>query len=180
MSADCSVPAPDSGKLLQTLRVEMRRRWEEESLSRAKKCVAMLSEEEIWHRFNDNALSAGNILLHLRGNIRQWVVCGLGGEPDDRNRDAEFEANRTAKKEGLVGGLEGTVREALEVVDRLRPEQVLASVAVQGFQESGLSILIHVTEHFSYHVGELTYITKLLKNADTRYYNSNQLRSRNG
>lgn len=165
--------------MLRVLQREMRRRWEEESLERAKKCVAMLSEDEIWHRFNENALTAGNILLHLRGNIRQWVVCGLGGKPDDRHRDGEFAANRSAKKAELLAGLEETVREALAVVDRLTPEQILAPVAVQGFQETGLSVLVHVTEHFSYHVGELTYITKLLKNADTRYYDSAKLRAKN-
>lgn len=170
----------DPSSILLALRKEMRRRWQEESLARAKKCVAMLSEEEIWHRFNEHTLTAGNILLHLRGNIRQWVVCGLGGKPDDRERDREFSADRTASKAQLLQGLEDVVGEALEVLDRLRPEQVLATVPVQGFQETGLSILVHVTEHFSYHVGELTYIAKLLKNADTRYYDSGRLRAHNG
>lgn len=180
MSVPATFPNAFPEQMLHALRREMRRRWEEESLARAKKCVSMLSEEEIWHRFNKNTLTAGNILLHLQGNIRQWVIGGLGGKPDERQRDAEFAADRSAKKSELLAGLEATVREALAVVDALSPERLTKTVSVQGFRETGISILIHVTEHFSYHVGELTYIAKLIKDADTRYYDSSQLRSRNG
>lgn len=162
------------------LRKEMRRRWVDESLSRLKKCVDQLSEDEIWHRFNENTLTVGNILLHLRGNITQWVISGIGGAPDRRSRDQEFAAAaRSASKRDLLFGLESAILESVKIVEQVREEALLQRLQIQGMKETGLSALIHVTEHLSYHTGEVTYITKLLKNIDTKYYDSKKLLTKN-
>ena len=154
---------------------EVKRRLFEESIPRLKKCLDQLTEEEVWQRPNKHSNSMGNLVLHLEGNIRQWVLSGLAKEPDVRKRQAEFEEQGPIPKAKLLAGLEKTMEEVGEALDRIQPEDLMTQHEVQVFHESGLSILIHVVEHFSYHVGQLTYYVKALKNVDMDYYRGMEL-----
>ena len=154
----------------QALVKECRRRLFDESLPRIKKCLARLSEEEIWYRPNENTVSVGNLVLHLCGNLRQWIISGLGGFEDSRDRPLEFSEVGPISTEELFERLEGTMKEAGIVLDGLETETLLEDRRVQGFDETGLSILIHVVEHFSYHTGQITYHVKSRKNIDLGYY----------
>ncbi|MDX2282628.1 MAG: DinB family protein [Bacteroidia bacterium] len=161
---------PDHPLWFRLLLDETRRRLLEESIPRTRRCLGLLSDAELWHRPNANSNSAGNLILHLCGNARQWIVSTLGGEPDLRRRQAEFDERGPVPRgelEALLSRLDTDLRRTLDV---LTPEQVLARHSVQVFEESGMAILIHVVEHFSYHVGQLTYLTKALKDLDTGYY----------
>ena len=150
---------------------QVRIRLFEEGIPRIKKCLAQLSEEEIWHRPNDNLVSIGNLVLHLSGNVRQWIVSGLGGRKDIRVRDVEFETTKSISNEKLLGDLEKVMAEVEEVLNEISPEDLLKSRKVQGiFEETGLSILVHVVEHFSYHVGQISRDTKRIRNMDLKYY----------
>ncbi len=149
---------------------EVKRRLIDEGKSRLTTCLNMLTEEEIWHRPNANSNSVGNLVLHLCGNVRQWLVSGLGGAPDTRRRQLEFDEKGPIPTETLLNLLDSTLCEADEVLDRLSDEQLLKPVTIQGFEENGISVLVHVVEHFSYHVGQVTYFVKLTKNRQTNYY----------
>jgi uncharacterized damage-inducible protein DinB len=149
---------------------EVKRRLFDESLPRLQKCLAELSEEEVWQRPNAHSNSVGNLMLHLNGNIRQWILSGLAGEEDIRQRAKEFEEQGPIPKENLRADLEATMKQVEEALDKVRPEDLLEPHDVQVFRESGLSILVHVVEHFSYHVGQITYYVKMVKNIDTNYY----------
>lgn len=161
--------------LHRTLIAEVKRRIITESVPRIKKCLAQLSEEEIWHRPNENVVSVGNLVLHLMGNLRQWVLSGLGGQPDHRQRDREFEQTEPVPTPNLVRQLDTLMREVEDVLDRLTPEDLITVRPVQAYEESGLAILMHVTEHFSYHTGQITYAVKTRKNVDLQYYGEQDL-----
>ena len=150
---------------------QVRIRLYEEGVPRIKKCLAQLSNEEIWHRPNENLVSVGNLVLHLCGNVRQWIVAGLGGRADTRNRSFEFDTMNPLPSEELILKLEGVMQEVEEVLIELTPDDLLKIRTVQNlFTENGVSILVHVIEHFSYHVGQITWYTKLVKNIDIGYY----------
>ena len=137
---------------------------------RMKTCVGSLTTEQIWWRPNDASNSIGNLLLHLSGNVRQWIVSTLGREEDQRNRPAEFAAREGATASELVDGLGATLDEAASVLDRLTAEDLLATYDVQGYRESGVYIVEHVVEHFGIHFGQIVYITKLLSAKDLGFY----------
>jgi uncharacterized damage-inducible protein DinB len=149
---------------------ESKRRLIDESVPRIKKCLDKLNEEEIWRRPNVETVSVGNLVLHLCGNVRQWICTGLGGEPDHRERSAEFSEPGPIPKELLLAKLDETMRDAERAMDAADPASLLDMRPVQGFEESGLSILVHVVEHFSYHTGQITYAVKANKAIDFGYY----------
>ncbi len=154
----------------QLLLAEVRRRLFEESFARLRKCLDLLDETEIWWRPNAHTNSAGNLTLHLCGNARQWICSGLGKQPDQRQRHSEFEGQHALSRKDLLDLLDQLEKDLDDVLEMLTPEDVLATHPVQTFEETGMSILMHVVEHFSYHVGQITLLTKWLKDTDTGYY----------
>lgn len=150
---------------------EVKRRIIGESVPRIKKCLSKLSAEEIWRRPNRETVSVGNLVLHLCGNVSQWVLSGLGNVPDTRERDSEFtETGENIPAGELIKKMEDLMQKVTLVLDNLSPDDLLETRNVQGFQETGMAILIHVTEHFSYHTGQITYYVKASKNVDMNYY----------
>ena len=154
---------------------EIQRRLIDESLPRIKKCLDKLSNEEVWRRPNSNTVSIGNLILHLNGNVRQWVLSTLGGKEDDRVRQSEFDEEGPVDRVIMIQNLEETLAAVQTILDNLTSEQLTATYLVQGFEENGISILVHVTEHFSYHVGQITYSTKSMKDTDMGYYEGQDL-----
>ncbi|MFQ5865010.1 MAG: DinB family protein [bacterium] len=154
----------------QALVAECERRLFDESLPRLKKCLSVLTQDEIWFRPNSETVSVGNLVLHLCGNVRQWIISGLGGVPDIRERSKEFSQSGPIPVNELLERLEETTQEVRYVLQRLDPVTLLDKRLVQGFEESGLSILVHVVEHFSYHVGQIVYFVKSKKALDLEFY----------
>lgn len=158
---------------------ECRRRLLQESIPRIRKCLEQLSEEEIWLRPNAELVSVGNLVLHLCGNVRQWLVSALGGKPDERQRDAEFSEKGPLPTSRLLDMLRTLEREITETLNRLDKDDLTRDYVVQGFEESGVSILVHVMEHFSYHVGQIAYFTKLRKETQLHFYRGLDLSKKN-
>ncbi len=158
---------------------ESRRHLLEEFWPRLHKAVPELSEAELWHRVNPQTNSVGNLLLHLNGNVRQWVISGLGGARDSRERSKEFAEDGSYPSSDLLARLEQTLREAAEVIEGLDPDRLLETRRVQGYDVHGVRILVHVVEHFSYHVGQITHMVKALKNIDLGYYAGHDLQRHN-
>lgn len=172
--------APDAAAFGRALVAETKRRLFKDSMPRIRKCLAQLSEEEIWHRPNAEVVSVGNLILHLCGNVRQNIVSGLGGAPDDRVRAREFSEPGPLPAADLLARLDRLMADVDQALDRLDPASLLEIRRVQGFEESGLSILVHVIEHFSYHVGQMTYYVKSKKAIDLGYYAGMDLDAKNG
>jgi uncharacterized damage-inducible protein DinB len=149
---------------------EVDKRLLEESLPRILECLDKLSNDQIWWRPNETSNSIGNLVLHLCGNVRQWIGTGLGNLPDHRKRQTEFDERRLITKENLVRELLSTMMMAREIISNVDETELLQLRPVQTFQESGLTILIHVTEHFSYHTGQIAYITKMLTDKALGFY----------
>ena len=149
---------------------EVKHRLFDESLPRIIECLEKLTDEQIWWRPNESSNSIGNLVLHLCGNVRQWIGTGLGNLPDSRKRQTEFDERRVIAKDVLVSELASTMTMAKSVISNFPGNELLISRPVQTFNETGMSILIHVTEHFSYHTGQIAYITKLLSGKSLSFY----------
>lgn len=126
-------------------------------------CFDQLPEEDIWKRPNTNSNSIGHLIVHLCGNITQYVIASLGGLEDNRERNKEFTEEKTHSKEQLLEKLKSTLYRAKEIIQNISEEELLRKREVQGFTFSGIGILIHVTEHYSYHTGQIAFWIKQLK-----------------
>jgi len=152
--------------LAEAFLAQARHLLEEHHLPRVTRSVKMLSDEEIWWRPQDTSNSVGNLVLHLAGNVRQWVISGLGGQPDRRERDQEFGERGPLPRRVLLSQLRKTVTEAGDVLGGLTTRQLAQAYSVQGFNVTGLEVIFHVTEHFAYHTGQIIYVTKLKRGKD--------------
>jgi uncharacterized damage-inducible protein DinB len=139
-------------------------------LPRIRRCVQAIADEDLWWRPNPRSNSIGNLILHLAGNVRQWIVSGIGGESDTRERQEEFDADRERSREELVEILESTLGDVDRVLAQLRPEDLLERRVIQGREVSVLEALYHVVEHFGMHTGQIIYITKLRTGTDLQFY----------
>ncbi len=133
------------------------------------KCLQQLSEEEIWWRPNSASNSAGNLVLHLCGNVRQWIISGLGGAEDRRERDREFAERGPIPRQALVTQLRRTVRDACRVLARLSDGSLSRKHKIQGYRVTGLDATFRVSEHFGHHTGQIIYITKLKRAQDLKF-----------
>ncbi len=132
------------------------------ALSRIKHCLGQLSDEQVWGRSQPAMNSIGNLLLHLCGNVRQWLVSGLSEVPDTRNRPAEFSERGPIPKDELLGRLEAVVEEAREVLARQKAENLTQLRRIQGGEESGLAALFHSVTHFRGHTQEIVHMARQL------------------
>jgi uncharacterized damage-inducible protein DinB len=142
----------------------------DENFPRVIKCLQMLNEEEIWYRPNSQSNSIGNLVLHLNGNLNQWILDYIGGKPFERNRQLEFDAEKTHSKEEFILMVTNLSKELRSCIQLVTSEKLLSILPIQNQQETGISVLIHITEHFSFHTGQITYITKWLKEQQTNFY----------
>lgn len=137
---------------------------------RMRACVESLDDAQIWWRPNESSNSIGNLLLHLNGNVRQWLIGSFNGTPDRRNRPAEFAERLTIPSSELVQKLGDTIEEAATVLSRLNEGDLSKTFQIQGYTVSGLQAVYQVVEHFAMHHGQIIYITKLLRAQDLGFY----------
>ena len=146
----------------------------EEYVPRIARCVSMLGPDQVWHRPGPHSNSVGNLLLHLEGNVRQWILSGIAGAEDHRDRDAEFAASAESERRDpseLVERLHATVAEAVAVVEGLGADELLAHKQYQGrYEETGVAAVLHVMEHFSGHAGQIYAYTKQTLGVDLAHY----------
>lgn len=141
-----------------------------ESIPRIEKVCSILSHEQIWHRENENSNSIGHLVLHLCGNVTQWIGSGIGQFPDNRNRSHEFASTDFLSKEELLLKLNSLKPITDQALSSLKEDSLDEIRNIQGFNESILGIIIHVIEHFSYHTGQIAMIAKFLENKDLGFY----------
>jgi uncharacterized damage-inducible protein DinB len=148
-----------------------RRRLTKEYLPRIEQCLDTLTEDEIWWRAHETDNSIGNLVLHLSGNVRQWIVCGLGGEPDHRIRAQEFSERDHLPKDHLLKILRQAIGDADRTLEMFNDEYLTEVRHIQQYDVTCLDALSHVVEHFAQHLGQIIYITKLKKGVDLKFYN---------
>ncbi|MEP3209888.1 MAG: DinB family protein [Maribacter sp.] len=141
--------------------------------------IDQLSEEDIWKRPNASLNSVGNLILHLCGNITQYVISSLGETLDARERDMEFSTESGYTKEELLQKLTETVAIAKRVINDASVAQFIRKREVQGFYFSGIGVVLHAVEHYSYHTGQIAFWTKQLKNTDLGFYDGMDLNIKN-
>ncbi|NNK10196.1 MAG: DUF1572 family protein [Flavobacteriaceae bacterium] len=151
----------------------------EESLRMVQLSLNEVDEKDIWRRPNDASNSIGNILVHLCGNITQYILAGLDGREDLRRRDEEFSIKEGLNKNELLNNLSDLIQQVKGVVNGLSQEQLPKMYRVQGFDLSGFGILLHVVEHFSYHTGQIAFWVKCLKEKDLKFYSGIDLNAKN-
>ena len=139
-------------------------------LPKIERCLEQLTDEQIWSRPNEASNSIGNLVLHLCGNARQWIVSGLGDNPDRRDRDSEFKQREIIARVELLERLQTTVREVAQVLANLDSNVVLERRTIQGKDVEVLEAIFHVTEHFSMHTGQIILLTKMLAQTDMKFY----------
>jgi uncharacterized damage-inducible protein DinB len=127
---------------------------------RLRRALATLPAEDLWWRPHEDAISFGTILLHLEGNVRQWIVAGLGDSTDARNRASEFAARGGPAGAELMERLAQTVAAACGVIEKLDEPGLAATHVIQGDEIDAQSAIYHVVEHFSWHCGQATWIAK--------------------
>jgi len=137
---------------------------------RMRKAVESLTEEQIWWRPNAESNSVGNLLLHLNGNVRQWLVDSFNGAEDLRDRPAEFSATGQLSGAELLARVDETLGEAAKVLGRLAEAELLREYEIQGYRVRGLEAVYQVVEHFGLHHGQILYITKMLRGEDLGFY----------
>ena len=142
----------------------------DESTRMIQKSLEHITEEELWQKPNTSLNSIGNLILHLCGNMKQYIISSLGEIADKRNRDAEFTADKSSDKVSLLAKLNETVDTAKRVIFDAGPEQFLKQRIVQGFSLSGVGVVMHAVEHYSYHTGQIAFWVKQLKNVDLGFY----------
>jgi uncharacterized damage-inducible protein DinB len=150
-----------------------------EYTKRVNTCLQLLTEEQAWQKPNASSNSITNLMLHLCGNMTQYVLSSLGGVPDNRERDKEFAADGGYTKDELFAKLSTIVSKVIEVIQQQDEPSLLKTRSVQGFSMTGLSIILHITEHYSYHTGQIALLTKLMTNKDLGFYKGLDLNKKN-
>ena len=137
---------------------------------RIQDCLGRLSSEQIWTRGNDNENSVGNLVLHLCGNVGQWIGSGVGGKPDTRQRAGEFAARGNVQPAELSERLDKAVSEAAGIIRNVPHSRLSEKLTIQKYDVTLMEAIYHVVEHFSQHTGQIIFATKLLTGQDLGYY----------
>jgi uncharacterized damage-inducible protein DinB len=137
---------------------------------RLQSCLDRLTDDQIWMRGVEAQNALGNLILHLCGNLRQWIIAGVGQTTFERDRDAEFAARGGVSSRELMELLNRTVEDAAAVILRVSPERLAQHVPIQGYDVTVLEAIYHVVEHFAQHYGQITFATKLFTEQDLGFY----------
>jgi uncharacterized damage-inducible protein DinB len=137
---------------------------------RIEDCLSRLSDEQIWARGSESENAIGNLVLHLGGNVRQWIVSSVGNQPDHRQRDVEFAARAGLASAELAKHLRTVVDEATATIEALPPDDLTRRLKIQSYDVTALEAIYHVVEHFSGHTGQIIYATKLLLGEDLGFH----------
>ena len=132
--------------------------------------VNALPPDRLWWRPNQDSNSVGNLLLHLNGNLRQWIVAGVGGETYARHRAEEFAAHEGQPASELLADLERTLADIDRILSGLSAERLAERCAIQGRDLTVLDAIFHVTEHFAYHLGQIILVAKMFAPGGIHFY----------
>ena len=143
-----------------------------DSLKQIEKCLSLLNVEQVWSRPNVVSNAIGNLVLHLNGNVRLWIVKSIGGVEFTRDRAAEFAQRDPLPIEQILPPLQQTVEQAAQIIEALTPEKLRERLTIQGYDVSVLAAVFHAVEHFALHTGQIIYQTKIVTGLDLSLYDA--------
>ena len=143
------------------------------------KALDFIDEKELWQIPVENGMSLGNQILHSCGNMRQYIISSLGNQIDSRKRDLEFKTKSQLEKKVLLKQLKETINASIQIINKTNEQQYLKVKKVQAFSFSGIGLVLHAVEHFSYHVGQIAFWVKFLTQKDLGFYNGIDLAKNN-
>lgn len=130
------------------------------ALQLIKHCVNQLTDDQLWWRPSESMNSIANLLLHLCGNLRQWIVSGVGGAADVRERQKEFDERSSTPKEELMQQVEAAIAEVKTVLTGISSEELLRVRRIQGNDVTGMQAIFHSVAHFRGHTQEIVHMTR--------------------
>jgi len=133
-------------------------------------CLETLSDEDVWWRMNEASNSIGNLVLHLAGNARQWIVAGVGGAKDTRTRQHEFDQRAVIARSDLAARLRATLDDVDAALAAVDPGKLLEARRIQGLDTTVMGAIYHVVEHFSTHTGQIVMLTKQRTGRDLGFW----------
>jgi uncharacterized damage-inducible protein DinB len=140
---------------------QSRRFLSDDYLPKIERCLDALSEEDVWWRANESSNSIGNLLLHLAGSTRAWIVGVAGGSPSPRDRQREFDERERIPRAELIARLRQTLADADEALARLDAGTLLERRQARDEQVTVLLAIYHAVEHFSMHTGQIIMLAKM-------------------
>jgi uncharacterized damage-inducible protein DinB len=142
----------------------------DEYRTKLRRAVKVIPADAIWQRANDGSNSVGNLLLHLAGNVGQWIVGGVGGAADRRDRPAEFNTRHGATADELLAALDGVLSEADAVLESLSADTLAERRTIQGRDVSVMAAVYSAVQHFSTHLGQIIMVAKEHSPGAIRFY----------
>ena len=137
-------------------------------LPRVERCLAQLTDEDVWQRANDASNSIGNLVLHLSGNVQQWIVGGVGDLPYTRDREHEFGERGGIPREELLARLKETLTKADQVLANVDPDRLLERKEIQGNDVTVMQAILRIVQHFGLHTGQIMLLTKQYTGEDLK------------
>lgn len=157
----------DNGRAFIALSATLLR---EEFLPRIRIAVERLTDEQVWWRPNEASNSIGNLMLHLTGNVTQWILGGVGNRPVARDRQREFDERTMIPRDELLWKLTRAVETATTVLDHVDTSTLTERRVIQGMDVTVMYAVYHVVEHFSMHTGQILQLTKMITAEDLKLY----------
>ena len=133
-------------------------------------CVNALPPEAVWARTDERSNSIGNLLIHLAGNVTEWILGGVGRQTISRYRAGEFTQKTGRDASKLLDDLEAVLRKADSVLADLTAKDLERSIMIQGRETTVLGAIYHVVEHFAMHTGQIVLLTKIHAPGKIRFY----------
>lgn len=165
-----NLPAAESSDVARAFLETSRRLIAADFLPKIERCLEQLTDQDVWWRPNDASNSIGNLVLHLCGNVTQWITGGIGGQARQRHRQQEFDERRRIPVQQLLGTLRAAVEEADAVIRDIDAGALLGRRDIQEYDVSVLDAIYHVVEHFSMHTGQIILLTKMRTGKDLKLW----------
>lgn len=147
---------------------EARRYLRSVYIEKIERCLEALTDEDVWWRPNEESNSIGNLLMHLNGSTRMWIVSGVGGATDLRERQQEFDERALITSAELRANLRATLEEADKVLASVEGKMLLERRQVRDSNVTVLEAIFHAVEHFSMHAGQIIMLAKMRAKRDLR------------
>lgn len=144
----------------------------ERNLAQIGRCAPLLTSEQLWARANENCNAIGNLIIHLTGNVSQWIIGGVDGRAAPRDRGAEFARRSPLPTDEILSALDAAVHEAMAVIRTCGPGRLAERRRIQGYDVTVLAAIFHVVEHFSWHTGQIAHMTKSILDVDLSMYDA--------
>jgi|SRR5215204_220108 len=132
-----------------------------EYLPKIERCLEVLTDEDVWWRANERSNSIGNLILHLDGSTRTWIINVAGGSHSPRDRQQEFDERERVPRAELIARLKRTLAEADEVLARIKAERLLERRQSPWEEVTTMWAVYHAVEHFSMHLGQIIMLAKM-------------------